>query len=92
MDIRSRFQRMNVHLGERFESYVRKLVSTGRYNNASEVIREALRLKMQADDEQAAKLEALRRDVGLARVQVRRDESIATTAKKFLNRPKRSNG
>lgn len=83
---------MNVHLGERFEDYVRKLVGSGRYNNASEVVREALRLKMQADEEHEARLEALRRDIGAARKQVRRGEAVETTAEAFLNRPKRSNG
>lgn len=83
---------MNVHLGETFEDYVRKLVGSGRYNNASEVIREALRLKMQADEEHEVRLEALRRDIGAAREQVRRGEAVETTAEAFLNRPNRPNG
>jgi antitoxin ParD1/3/4 len=74
---------MNVHLGEMFERYVREQLEGGRYNNASEVIREALRLKMQADQEyaaeQAAKLEALRRDVRLALDQVERGEVVEMT-------------
>jgi putative addiction module CopG family antidote len=32
---------MNVNLGQTFEEYVRAQVEAGRYNNASEVIREA---------------------------------------------------
>jgi antitoxin ParD1/3/4 len=83
---------MNVSLGDVFEDYVRKLVNSGRYNNASEVVREALRLKMQADEEQAARLEALRRDIAEARAQVRRGDVVETSAGAFLNRPKRRHG
>jgi putative addiction module CopG family antidote len=83
---------MNVHLGDTFENYVRELVSTGRYNNASEVIREALRLKMQHDEEHAARLEALRADIAQARAQVRARDVVETTASAFLKRPKRRHG
>jgi len=31
-------------IGSRFENFVKNLVESGRYNNASEVVREALRL------------------------------------------------
>ena len=77
---------MNVSLGDTIETYVREQVGTGRYNNASEVVREALRLKMQADEEQAARLEALRADVLHAREQVRAGDLVDTTAEAFLNR------
>jgi antitoxin ParD1/3/4 len=77
---------MNVHLGETFDAYVRAQVETGQYGNASEVIREALRLKMQADEERAAKLEALRVDIAVAREQVRRGEVVEVTAEAFLSR------
>ncbi|MDH5675253.1 MAG: type II toxin-antitoxin system ParD family antitoxin [Myxococcales bacterium] len=77
---------MIVDLDETLEQYVQQLVSTGRYNNASEVIREALRLKIQADEEHAARLEALKRDVTHAREQVRRGEVVETCLEAFLNR------
>lgn len=80
---------MNVHLGDTFDAYVRAQLESGRYNNASEVIREALRLKMQLDEEQAAKLEALRADIHVAREQVRRGEVVETTAEEFLSRAAR---
>jgi antitoxin ParD1/3/4 len=51
----------NVVLTERQEALVEALVSSGRYQNASEVLREGLRLIEQAEAEQAAKLEALRK-------------------------------
>ena len=83
---------MNVNLGETFEEYVRAQLETGRYNNASEVIREALRLKMQADDERSARLDALRRDIADAREQVQRGEVVETTADAFLKRRGRRRG
>lgn len=51
---------MNVNLSEKFETYIKEQLATGSYNNASEVVREALRLKMQQDEMYQAKLEAFR--------------------------------
>lgn len=51
---------MNVSLSTVFESFIQKQLDEGKYNNASEVIREALRLKMQQDEIYQTKLEALR--------------------------------
>ena len=50
---------MNVSLTPELEKYVRSKVATGLYNNASEVIREGLRLLKEHDQ----RLESLRRDV-----------------------------
>jgi antitoxin ParD1/3/4 len=57
----SRF--MNVNLGDKFEQLVRKRVETGRYNNASEVIREALRLLEERDELRALRKEELRKKI-----------------------------
>lgn len=54
---------MHVSLTEALDAYVRERVESGLYNNASEVVREALRLKMQQDQADKAKLDALRRDI-----------------------------
>ena len=35
--------RMNVALTRHFEGFIKQLITTGRYNNASEVVRAALR-------------------------------------------------
>ncbi|MCG8556445.1 MAG: type II toxin-antitoxin system ParD family antitoxin [Proteobacteria bacterium] len=83
---------MNIHLGDTFERYVRTQLAGGRYNNASEVIRDALRLKMQADEIYAAKLEALRRDIDLAGEQVRAGETVPFDLETFLSRPHRADG
>ena len=50
---------MNFSLGKRLEDYVSEQVRSGSFNNASEVVRDALRLH----EEYHLKLEALRRDV-----------------------------
>ena len=50
---------MNVSMTDRLAGYVRKKVKSGRYNNASEVIREALRLLEEQDRMRAAKLDPI---------------------------------
>ncbi|HVC60390.1 MAG TPA: type II toxin-antitoxin system ParD family antitoxin [Acetobacteraceae bacterium] len=49
----------NVVLTAHHESFIETLVSTGRYQNASEVLREGLRLIEQREAREAAKLKAL---------------------------------
>jgi antitoxin ParD1/3/4 len=50
----------NVVLTERQETLIESLVQSGRYQNASEVIREGLRMIENREVEDAAKLEGLR--------------------------------
>src|SRR6266700_181760 len=46
---------MNISITDRLAGYVRKKVKSGRYNNASEVVRDALR-RMEDEDERAVRL------------------------------------
>ena len=46
---------MNVSITDRLAGYVRKKVKSGRYNNASEVVRDALR-RMEDEDTRAVRL------------------------------------
>ena len=46
-----------VSLGEHFERFIKDQIAHGRYNNASEIVREGLRLV----EEREAKLNALRK-------------------------------
>jgi len=46
---------MNISITKELAGFVRKKVKAGRYNNASEVVREALR-RMEDDDERALRL------------------------------------
>lgn len=51
---------MHISLTPKLEELVRKKVESGHYNNASEVIREALRLMVAEEEEYQAKLQNLR--------------------------------
>ena len=51
---------MNLSLTPQLESFVRDCAESGDYNNASEVVREALRLLKRTQDEYNAKLVDLR--------------------------------
>ena len=54
---------INVNLTPQLEELVRAKVTSGLYNSASEVVREALRLMDEQDRFRQAKLDELRRDV-----------------------------
>jgi len=49
----------SISLGDHFEKFVRSILDTGRYNNASEVVRAALRLLEQEEDKKKALRQAL---------------------------------
>jgi antitoxin ParD1/3/4 len=59
---------MNVHLTPELEQLVQKKVRTGRYNSASEVVREALRLLEEYDGVRTTQLRESRKriDAGLS--------------------------
>jgi antitoxin ParD1/3/4 len=50
----------SIALSPHLEAFVREQVNAGRYNNVSEVVRDALRLLERRQQEDAVKLEALR--------------------------------
>jgi antitoxin ParD1/3/4 len=50
----------NINLTDYFDHFVERQVSSGRYSNASEIVREALRLLEEQEQERQAKLAALR--------------------------------
>ena len=52
----------NVNLTEHFDRFIETGVTSGRFGNASEVVREGLRLLEQREQEDKAKLEWLRAD------------------------------
>jgi len=52
---------MNVHLTPELEQLVQTKVQSGRYNSASEVVREALQLMEQKDELRTIQLQELRK-------------------------------
>jgi antitoxin ParD1/3/4 len=50
----------NVNLTEHFDRFIENGITSGRFSNASEVVREGLRLLEQREQEDKAKLEWLR--------------------------------
>ena len=73
---------MNVHLTPEVEQLVQNKVESGRYNSASEVVREALRLMEQKDELRAIQLQDLRNriDRGLSEA----DRGQGTDGEKFM--------
>ncbi|HWF46769.1 MAG TPA: type II toxin-antitoxin system ParD family antitoxin [Bryobacteraceae bacterium] len=55
---------MNVSLTPELEKFVSAKVETGRYNSASEVVREALRLLEERDQERVTQLVGFNRELG----------------------------
>jgi antitoxin ParD1/3/4 len=66
---------MNIYLGKHFEELIRAQVETGRYANASEVVREALR-RYEVDE---FKLQRLREKIAESDAQFERGEGIVVT-------------
>ncbi len=50
-------------LGQHFESFVQKQLKSGRYNSASEVVRDALRLMEEREELRTVQLENLRKQL-----------------------------
>jgi antitoxin ParD1/3/4 len=82
---------MNVSIGERWEGFVERIVKSGRYGSASEVVREGLRLV----EEREAKLAALREKIDTsieAGGEVSDDELDAAIAAKAMELRARGDG
>ena len=75
---------MHVSLTEKLDEYVKSKVQSGLYNNASEVVREALRLKISADETDEIKLQRLRDAIEPAWQQAERGEFSEYSLEKSL--------
>lgn len=67
---------MNVSLTPELERYINDKVETGSYRSASEVVRESVRLMQRVEEDRAARLAALRREVGVGLAQIDRGETV----------------
>ena len=68
---------MNVSLTPELEEFVNAKVQSGRYNSASEVVREALRLLEERDDARAARLAEFNRELGRRLASLDRRETVS---------------
>ena len=50
-------------IGKHFEGLIERLIESGRYSTASEIMREGLRLVEEREERRKAKLEALRAEI-----------------------------
>jgi antitoxin ParD1/3/4 len=73
---------MNVHLTPELEQLVHAKVQSGRYNSASEVVREALRIMEQRDEVRSIQLQELRNRMDRALAESVRGEG--TDGEEFL--------
>jgi antitoxin ParD1/3/4 len=67
----------NVNLTEHLDRFVESGIESGRFSNASEVVREGLRLLEQREAEDRAKIEWLRTAVQVGIDEIERGEYIA---------------
>ena len=67
---------MNVHLTPELERLVQRKVKSGRYNSASEVVREALRLAEERDDLLEFRKRELSKQIAAGLAQLRRGNAV----------------
>lgn len=77
---------MNFSLTPSLEQFVRDCAASGDYNNASEVVREALRLFKRVEEERAAKMVRLRAAIAEGDDAVARGDGVSIPSDKALDR------
>jgi antitoxin ParD1/3/4 len=76
----------NINLTEHFDHFVERQVSSGRYSNASEIVRDALRLLEEQEQEREAKVKALRQAAKLGFDEIDQGKGIVLKGKKAIDR------
>ena len=74
---------MNVSLSRQLQGFIEKKVRTGRYQTASEVVREGLRLIEDRDTQRALQLRRLREDIKVGLDQVDKGHVAPLDVKKI---------
>jgi antitoxin ParD1/3/4 len=67
----------SVALTPHFEALTQRLVSSGKYNNVSEIVRDGLRLLESREQEEAAKLKALREAAKIGFTDIQRGNFVS---------------
>ena len=75
---------MNFSLGKNWDTYVLEQVESGHFNNASEVVRDALRRQQ----EYLIKLEALKKDISLGVESVKAGKARKVSAAEIMAKAK----
>ena len=75
----------NINLTEHWDHFVERQVVSGRYGNASEIVREALRLLEEQEQERKAKLKALRQAAKKAFDEIDQGKGVVLKGKKAIN-------
>jgi antitoxin ParD1/3/4 len=77
---------MNVSLTPELEQFVNQKVESGKYQTASEVIRDGLRLLLERDELHQKKLAELRRDIAIGNEEADQGKVAPLRAKETLAR------
>ena len=75
----------NINLTEHFDNFVEHQVSSGRYSNASEIVRQALRLLEEQEQERKGKLGALRQAAKQGFDEIDQGKGVVLKGKKGIN-------
>jgi antitoxin ParD1/3/4 len=75
----------NINLTEHLNRFVARQVASGRYSNASEIVRESLRLLEEQEQEQRAKLKALRQAAKQGFDEIDQGKGIVLKGKKAVH-------
>jgi antitoxin ParD1/3/4 len=76
----------NINLTEHLDHFVSRQVASGRYSDASEIVREALRLLEEQEHERKAKLSALRQAAKQGFDEIDQGKGVVLKGKKEINR------
>ena len=74
----------NINLTEHWDHFVERQVASGRYSNASEIVREALRLLEEQEQQRTEKLKALRQAAKQGFDEVDQGQGIVLKSKKAI--------
>jgi len=75
----------NINLTEHLDHFVERQVASGRYSNASEIVRASLRLLEEQEQERKTKLKALRQAAKQGFDEIDQGKGVVLRGKKAIN-------